>query len=148
MACLACLACLILLTTQATAAAGLTAFAGDQSKQSGQDERNWERVEVPDVPSVAFHGYRYVVVHWGKARGLPQNGGYISVVHQANGKERALIKIYETTYDPEMEADVQDVFITSLSLSGNCILIKNERGDFFVLDTHDHSVMALSTSAR
>jgi hypothetical protein len=112
------------------------------------DEVSLERFEVPEPEPITIDDLRYEAMLWGKARGLPQNGGYISVVHQGSGKERALIKIYETQYDPEMETDVQDVFITSLSLSGKSILIKNERGEFFVLDTCDLSVMALSTSAK
>jgi hypothetical protein len=142
------LACLILVIEQYLFAAEASASVSDQTEKNGQEERAWERLEIPDVPSIVYRGYQYKVVHWGKARGLPQNGGYIAVTHLPNGKELALIKIYETKYDPEMEADIQDVFITKLTISGKRILIENERSEWFALDTRDFSVTVLKTQNR
>lgn len=43
-------------------------------------------------------------------------------------------QIYVVRYDVDLERDVQDVFITSVSVKGEKLLIKNERGSEYELD--------------
>jgi hypothetical protein len=104
-----------------------------------------KRRKAPDaVAPVTHDAKRYVAVHWGKARGLEQNGGFVAVIDDKTGDEISLIKIYAVTYDGDMEADKQDVLITSLSLDENakCLIVQNEKGLKFSLDLLTHEVTA------
>ena len=43
-------------------------------------------------------------------------------------------QIYAVKYDPDMEGDVQDVFIKSINVEGNSLIITNERNSKYQLD--------------
>jgi hypothetical protein len=43
-------------------------------------------------------------------------------------------RIYSVNIDPMLERDVQDVFITSLAIDGENLVVANERNDIYVLD--------------
>jgi len=43
-------------------------------------------------------------------------------------------EIYTVKYDKRLETDVQDVFVTSISLKGTVLTVKNERGSEYELD--------------
>ncbi len=134
-----------------TGAAPLVAAPfGDQKTGDGeQDRQGWERAEVPEPPTLSHNGRIYQAIHWGRARGLAQNGGYIAVIEQASGKELALVQIYALLYNPEIEADIQDIFIHKLTLAGTDILIENELGERFALNMRNLAVTpALGASGR
>lgn len=89
-----------------------------------------------NLPHIEFEGLRYKEVINGTLLDLPQRTGYM-VVMDANTQARvALIKIYDTPLDPNLEADVQDVFFTLFELRAEQreILIVNERGARFVFE--------------
>jgi hypothetical protein len=113
-----------------------------QANQNNADKIAFERIEIPEPNSISFAGKRYEARHWGMARGLQQNGGYIAIIDEDSGKEIAIIKIYHIAYDPELEADIQDVFISKLALTdkNKFLLIENERGDTYKLNLKDLSV--------
>jgi hypothetical protein len=95
-----------------------------------------ERAEVPEPLPVSHAGIRYQVLIWGRARGLPQNGGYVVAIDEKSGKEIWLTQIYKNVDDGDKEQDKQDVFIVSLSLDAGKqeLKIENERGQTFFLD--------------
>jgi hypothetical protein len=97
----------------------------------------------PDpVDPVRFGGIRYEAMPWGKARGLGQNGGYVAAIDEASGKELWLLKVYDVSYDGDMEADKQDVFVTSLEIDreGRHLTVENEAGDRFSADLASRKV--------
>ncbi|MBL8495342.1 MAG: hypothetical protein JNM37_13970, partial [Rhodocyclaceae bacterium] len=49
-------------------------------------------------------------------------------------------RIYEVLRDPALEADVQDVFIKTLEVVNSRLLIRNERGEVFLLDPATRAV--------
>lgn len=100
-----------------------------------------KRVGPPDVPPVVLGSIRYEVVHWGRERGLGQNGGYVAAVDIASSKELWVVKVYDVDYKPKLETDVQDVFIKSMKASpdAHSLLITNENNQHFVLDLGTHS---------
>lgn len=99
------------------------------------DEISQERYEIPEPEPITVAGIRYEAMPWGKARGLEQNGGYIAAVDIINNEELWLQKIYDVVYDMEIETDVQDVFISNLTLhDGNLLDIENEHGDHYLLN--------------
>lgn len=101
-----------------------------------------DRLPPAEIAPVVIGNTRYEVVHWGKERGLGQNGGYIAAVDVASGKEEWLLKIYDVEYDPALEQDVQDVFIKSMSkpFFSKKLKIVDELGRKFTVDTVSRSV--------
>lgn len=101
-----------------------------------------KRVAPTEVPPVQIGNVRYEVVHWGRRRGWPQNGGYIVACDAATGKELWTLQVYESKYDDAMESDVQDVFITAMSrtLFGGKLSITDENGRMYRVDPATRTV--------
>lgn len=96
-----------------------------------------DRLPPPDVAPVTVDGVRYEVIHWGKERGLEQNGGYIAAVEPESGKELWTLKIYNVEYDPEgFGYDMQDVFIRRMRKSwfAKRLEIEDENGRRYKVD--------------
>ena len=104
-----------------------------------------KRTGPAPVAPVSRGGVRYEPLVWGRERGLGQNGGYILACDVASGKELWTLKVYDVHYDPEMEQDKQDCFITRMSLAwfGNRLKVRNERGERFVVDLDKREVRVL-----
>lgn len=106
------------------------------------EEPDRERGDVPGAVTLLHQGVRYEAVHWGRSRGLGQNGGYLQAVDPATGSVLWVHRIYAIAYEPDMEQDMQDRFITRLAISerGDALLIGDERGARYVLDLRTHQV--------
>jgi hypothetical protein len=97
----------------------------------------------PDpVDPVRSGGIRYEAMQWGKARGLGQNGGYVAAIDEKTGDELWLLKVYDVSYDGDMEGDKQDVFVTGLEIDGEGrrLTVENEAGDRFTVDLASRKV--------
>jgi hypothetical protein len=118
-------------------AAGV-AIGGDDAEPAGK------RVGPPEVAPVTIDNVEFTAIPWGRERGLGQNGGYIAALDPANGKELWTLKVYDVFYDPKLEEDVQDVFITALrkSASGRELIVTDERGRRYIVDPKTRSVRA------
>jgi hypothetical protein len=101
-----------------------------------------KRVGPPEVPPVTIGNVRYEAIHWGKSRGLGQNGGYIAAFEAETDRELWTLKIYDIVYDPKMEEDVQDVFIETISESprNKTLKIVDENGRKYRVDPEKRSV--------
>lgn len=96
------------------------------------------------VEPVSQAGIRYEAIHWGKGRGLGQNGGYIAAIDEASGQELWILKVYEVNYDSDMEDDKLDVFITCLSLDdAGHLTAENERGGRYSVDLQNRQVSSV-----
>lgn len=84
------------------------------------------------VPPVVIKGVEYSAPHDAMAFVVAKGIGL--------GKELWRVRIYEVRVNPELERDVQDVFITSLSEKDGALLITNERGEKFTLDLQTRKV--------
>lgn len=95
-----------------------------------------KRVGPKAVAPVQVGELRIEAVHWGRARGLGQNGGYIEAFDTATGKSAWLLQVYKIDYEPKLEEDVQDRFIRQLALAckGHVLLVTDERGQCFEVD--------------
>jgi hypothetical protein len=95
-----------------------------------------KRAAPAAVPPVSHSGIRYEAIPFGKARGLDQNGGLVAVIDEATGRELRVLRVYRIEYDPDLESDKQDLFITSLAVSadGGCLEVTDERGRRFTVD--------------
>jgi hypothetical protein len=101
-----------------------------------------KRAAPKDVPPVTFEGIKYAAPSSGLVNGKKQNGVYIEATSLETGKLLWELRIYEVKYDPNLESDVQDVFITSLKIVNRNLEILNEAGDKFVVDLSRHKVIA------
>jgi hypothetical protein len=114
----------------------------NQSNEMAGGQLKAKRLAPPDIDPVVIGKTRYEVIHWGKERGLKQNGGYIAAFDTSNGKELWVLRVYDITYNSSLEGDVQDVFIVSMSkgfFSGK-LHIKDEKGRHFIVDPNTRSV--------
>lgn len=104
-----------------------------------------KRVAPPVVRPVHVGPLRIEALHWGRERGLGQNGGFIRAIHERSGDEEWIIRVYGIDYDPEMEEDVQDIFIRSIEpVDGDtALLVADERGRRFRVEVESREVTNL-----
>jgi len=100
--------------------------------------------EGPDpVTPVTIDRVRFEALHWGKELGVNQNGGYVAAFDTTTGKRLWTLKVYDIVYDPDRERDVQDVFITRLSVFNGKLRVANEDERQFVVDPKTRSITEL-----
>ena len=66
--------------------------------------------------------------------------GFVIAVDASSHRELWRQRIYRVRFDPSLERDVQDVFITSLTLRGGSLVIANEHGERYALDLSTRKV--------
>ena len=59
--------------------------------------------------------------------GTHKQMGFIEARDLKSGELIWSRQIYTVKYDPDLEGDIQDVFIKSITVEGNCLIITNER---------------------
>ncbi len=69
--------------------------------------------------------------------------GFVVATNSETKKELWRVRVYEVKKDPKLEGDVQDVFITSLVMEGESLIVTNEKGKKFRLDLATQKVTAL-----
>jgi hypothetical protein len=99
-----------------------------------------KRVAPPNVAPVVLGGARIEVIQWGRSRGLGQNGGYIAAIDVGTGRQLWTLKVYDVTYDPHMEEDVQDVFIETMEAEDGKLAIEDEAGRRYLVDPQTRTV--------
>jgi len=73
------------------------------------------------------------------------NGGYIAATDPKTGEELWILKVYDVSYDRDMEADKLDVFISKIAPEGPAALrIENEKGRVYRVDLKDRTVQELT----
>ena len=103
-----------------------------------------KRVGPPKVEPVTLGTTRYEVVHWGRKRGLGQNGGYIAALNAKSGAELWILKVYDIQYEEKLETDVQDIFIKTMTKSKtkHALDITDEKGRKYKVDVESRKVSA------
>lgn len=99
-----------------------------------------KRAGPAEVAPVVIGHVSYGVLHFGKAEGLDQNGGYIEAKDKTSGARLWTLKVYDNHVDPALEGDVQDVFITSLKRHGHALDVVDEKGRRYRVDVRKRSV--------
>lgn len=64
-----------------------------------------------------------------------QRGGCVVASDAVTGEQKWVVQVYCTAYDPFLEQDVQDVFITSLTLTNGVLSVLDEKGRQFQIST-------------
>jgi hypothetical protein len=82
------------------------------------------------------------VFYKGVTYSAPNNSGMINYVlaSDSSGKELFRIKVFDMPIDPRLEEDAQWVFITHLELSGDFLLVKDEKGRCFAISLTTRAV--------
>ena len=127
----------------AAPAAPLAASAApDAPRKDTRTMMKADRLPPDAVAPLTIGGVRYEAIHWGRRRGLDQDGGYIAAIDADSGRELWTLKVYSTAIDPAMERDVQDVFITALgkTLFGGKLKVTDELGRRYLVDPKTRSV--------
>ncbi len=91
-----------------------------------------KRSAPADVAPIVIKGVEYSAPH--------DAMGFVVVKGISSGKELWRVRIYEVRVNPELERDVQDVFITALVAKDDTLLITNERGEKYALDLKTRKV--------
>lgn len=78
--------------------------------------------------------------------GTHKQMGFIEARDLKSGKLIWSRQIYAVKYDPDLEGDVQDVFIKSITVEGNNLIITNERNSKYQLDLNSLKVKVIQGS--
>ncbi|MAE53104.1 MAG: hypothetical protein CMI20_03215 [Opitutae bacterium] len=78
--------------------------------------------------------------------GTQKQMGFIEARDLKSGKIIWSRQIYTVKYDPDLEGDVQDVFIKSITVEGNYLIITNERNSKYQLDLNSLGVKVIKGS--
>jgi hypothetical protein len=88
----------------------------------------------PEVPPVVDGTVRYEAPPFDTPCDPHQNGGCVVAYDNTTNEQLWALKVYCTRYDPGLEQDVQDVFITSLTMdSQQQLQVANQRGQHFTI---------------
>ena len=95
-----------------------------------------KRAAPKDVPPIVTDKATYSVPHVRMPQFSMRNPGFVEAHHPETKKLLWRIQIYNIKYDPELEQDVQDVFIKTMSLDkkSNSLLVSDERSRTYVLN--------------
>jgi hypothetical protein len=91
-----------------------------------------KRPPPADVTPVTDGDIRYEAPHFNSP--CNQNGGCLVAYDNTTNAVRWFVEVYCTHYDPNLESDVQDVFITGLTMDNGQVLVTNEKGLHFAVD--------------
>ena len=96
-----------------------------------------------EVLPVTVGNIEYLAPH---RNGTHKQMGFIEARELKSGGLIWSRQIYTVKYDPDLEGDVQDVFIKSITVEGNTLIITNERNSKYQLDLHSLEVIILKGS--
>ena len=100
-----------------------------------------KRSAPKEVEPVVYEGIKYTAPHWVTVNGKRMAGGFVEAFDARTKKKLRTIKVYEIKRDPKLEKDVQDVFITSLAIEKDVLVVVNERDERFEVDLKSHKVI-------
>jgi hypothetical protein len=102
-----------------------------------------KRLAPKEVPPVVHEGVKYTATLTGISQTEPQNGGFVQAWDVRTQKLLWQVKVYRIKYDPNLESDVQDVFITSMEIKNSKLIVVNERNEQFEIDLKTHAVRSV-----
>ncbi len=109
-----------------------------------------KRTPPPFIYPVDDGIYRYVV----RENGLPDKkhvykGGHVVAYLKVTGEMVWEKYLYKVKLDPEVEDDVQDIYLQQMYLDDpNRLILQNERGEWFVLDRRNGNSLMVEKFKR
>ena len=128
-------------------AATLQGVAGERPRREGQGMEQSDR-DIPEPRAVRSGGIRYEVVDNARMRGFGQAGGVVAAIDVASRRELWTVKVYDVAFEDDEETDAQEVFITRLRLDSGRLEVTNERGEVYLVDLSDRSVVPQDRSPQ
>ena len=97
------------------------------------DSASGKRAAPKPVPPVSYKGITY---------SAPNRAGTTNYVYASDstGKDLFRIKVFDMPIDPNLEEDVQWVFITDLRLSGGSLQVKDEKRRCYLINLDTKAV--------
>ncbi|MCR4285255.1 MAG: hypothetical protein NUV97_04420 [archaeon] len=93
------------------------------------------RIKPKNIEPIIHKGVRYSVPHFvGDTENMKHVGGYVEAINVKTNERIWLKEIYKQKYVLGLESDIQEVYITSIKIKNNKIIIQNEAGKEFTLD--------------
>lgn len=93
-----------------------------------------KRSAPASVAPVTVNGVRYRVPHFSSdAPGMAHSGGYIEAIDEKTDARLWTKEIYRYAVNGNLEGDVQDVFIVSVTAEGASLKIRDELGADYLL---------------
>jgi outer membrane protein assembly factor BamB len=104
-----------------------------------------KRGEPKPVLPIVSNGVKYIAPSvMPKYRSIYGNSncgiGCVEARNNKNGKLLWKVEVYQIKYDPTIELDVQDVFISALSIDRGKLMVKNEDGVKFSVDLKTRAI--------
>lgn len=102
------------------------------------------RAAPQKIPPISHNGIRYAVRRFEEGR-FGQSGGVVQALNESTGTELWIVKVYSIIFDPDMEKDVQEIYIRSIQLSPeqDALLVIDERRRRYRITLADGTVLAL-----
>ncbi|MBI5361524.1 MAG: hypothetical protein HZA48_13180 [Planctomycetes bacterium] len=79
-----------------------------------------------EVTPVTHNGVKFTAPH--------DKMGFVAAYDEKTGKQLWETKVYDVPTDPALEQDVQMVFITELKVTGNSLIVTNDRHNTYAID--------------
>ena len=96
-----------------------------------------------EVLPVTVGNIEYLAPH---RNGTHKQMGFIEARDLKSGKLIWSRQIYSVKYDPDLEGDVQDVYIKNIKIKGNSLIITNERKSEYQLNLKTLHIKVLKGS--
>jgi len=93
------------------------------------------RISAPEVQSLVYKGIKFI------APNTPEKMSYIEAWDIKTNTKLWELKVYEVKINPELKADVQWIFITSLYISVGKLIVVNEAGERYEVDIEAKKVV-------
>ena len=102
------------------------------------------RIAPRKVPPISHNGIRYAIRR-SEIQRFGQSGGVIQALHEDTEQELWAVRVYEIVRDPEMEKDVQEIYIQEMLLDDTeqFLLVTDERQRRYRVALADGAVQAL-----
>lgn len=93
-----------------------------------------KRVPPKDVEPVIYKDIKYIAPYFKIINKEVRRCGYVEAWDLKTNKKLWDIQVYKIDYDPILEQDVQDIFITSLTIKNERLVVVNERNEIYEID--------------
>lgn len=105
--------------------------ANERNRTNKTRSKGKRRAPV-EVTPVIRNGTRYSAPHFlALSKGMRHNGGYVEATDIRTGNRIWLREVYSVAKTTDLESDVQDLFISTLRIDGDFLIIINENGEEF-----------------
>ena len=92
------------------------------------------RIPPKKVEPVMYDNIRYTAPVFSQSSNHKQLSGYIEAWDTRTNKKLWEVKVYDIKYDPGLDKDVQEIYITALKVEFGNLLVTNETGDEYEVE--------------